>query len=80
MCGHGEQIGNSIVRNELAAKSLIYQPWPWSQVRPRCRMRSFRGFHKDFFLKKKSLEFALLLAYFLTHTCRPPLLSHQCQL
>ena len=32
MCGHGEQIGNSIVRNELAAKSLIYQPWPWSHV------------------------------------------------
>ena len=32
MCDSDEQIGNLIVRNELAAKSLIYEKWAWSQV------------------------------------------------
>jgi hypothetical protein len=32
MCGRGEEIVNLVVRNELAAKSLIYEKWAWSQV------------------------------------------------
>ena len=32
MCGRGEEIGNLIVRNELAAMNLIYEKWDWSQI------------------------------------------------